>query len=273
MSAQLGTYFSDPIHHPYHMDGGRTAVVLVHGFPGTPAETRAVAERLRNAGSTCLGVLLPGFGPQIDRIFEYSLEDWIDASMRAVEKMRADHERVFLLGYSFGGAVAIHAAARLQLDGLILAAPFWRIGGPRERLIWGVTRRIFTTLQPFRSLDLSRPEFASGLARMLPGVDPTQVEVRKKIKDIRVPVGFLEEVISTGATAMNLVPQLRTKTLLLQGHQDTVITPAATRELAKAFTENLDYFEAEAGHALLEPSSTAFEAVCEMIIQFISRIE
>jgi pimeloyl-ACP methyl ester carboxylesterase len=40
------TIFEDPIHLPYQRDGGPQAALLVHGYSGTAANTRPMAEVL-----------------------------------------------------------------------------------------------------------------------------------------------------------------------------------------------------------------------------------
>ena len=57
--------YQGPEHEPFFWEAGEPAALLVHGFPGTPAEMRPLGEVLHEAGWTVHGVLLPGFGPQI----------------------------------------------------------------------------------------------------------------------------------------------------------------------------------------------------------------
>ena len=129
----LASFFMDEIHRPFLFEGERTAAALIHGFPGTPAEIRDLAGRLSQEGWTMKGVLLPGFGPEIDSLFDRRRNEWVEAVSDAIEGLRKNHERVYLVGYSFGAAVSLLAAQQADLDGLILAAPFWRIGSGRER--------------------------------------------------------------------------------------------------------------------------------------------
>ena len=62
MSLTLKAYQA-PEHQPFLWRGHHTAAaLLIHGFPGTPAEMRPAAQALHSAGLTVQGLLLPGFG-------------------------------------------------------------------------------------------------------------------------------------------------------------------------------------------------------------------
>jgi len=69
-------YFEKPEHQAFSLPGGSPAALRVHGFPGSPAETRHLGLALQNAGLTVESILLPGFGEQIDTLFERSSTDW-----------------------------------------------------------------------------------------------------------------------------------------------------------------------------------------------------
>ena len=51
-----------PSTEPFHMDGGPTAVLLSHGFTGSPASIRPWGQYLHSQGFTVTCPLLPGHG-------------------------------------------------------------------------------------------------------------------------------------------------------------------------------------------------------------------
>ena len=54
--------FDGSEHRSFLWKGSDSAALLVHGFPGTPAEMRPLGTVLRNAGWTVRGLMLPGLG-------------------------------------------------------------------------------------------------------------------------------------------------------------------------------------------------------------------
>jgi carboxylesterase len=143
------THFSNPEHQDFLLEGGRPAALLVHGYPGTPFEMRPLAGALHERGWTCRGILLPGFGAQIETLPSRRWTEWLDAVLDALASLRADHAPLLLVGHPMGAAVALSAAARFPVDGLVLLTPFWRNRG----LIWAllpVLKYIFPRVKPFR---------------------------------------------------------------------------------------------------------------------------
>jgi esterase/lipase len=120
--------FQGERHADFLIECGVPAALLIHGFPGTPAEMRPLAAILNAHGWTTRGLLLPGFGAQIASLWQRQAQEWIDAAVETLRSMQEHHQPVILLGYSMGAAVAIHAATRLRIDRLVLLAPFWRLG-------------------------------------------------------------------------------------------------------------------------------------------------
>ena len=80
--------FNGPEHADFTISGGKPAALLVHGFPGTPAEMRPLAQALNERGWTVRGLLLPGFGSDLDTLPFRRAEDWTRSVRNAlVEKV------------------------------------------------------------------------------------------------------------------------------------------------------------------------------------------
>lgn len=57
--------FAHPNAQPFLLEGGEDAVLLIHGFTGSPAHMRTVGEAINGAGFTAKGILLPGHGGRL----------------------------------------------------------------------------------------------------------------------------------------------------------------------------------------------------------------
>ena len=91
--------FQGEEHRPFLLNGDRGAALLVHGFPGTPAEMRPLATVLNNAGWTTKGILLPGFGAEIETLGGRDPADWVESVRLAASALgdgqpnaQADHD-------------------------------------------------------------------------------------------------------------------------------------------------------------------------------------
>ncbi len=122
--------FNKPEHHPFSLNGLRPAVLLVHGYPGTPHEMRPLAEALHTAGWTAHAMLLPGFGPEMEMLSAKAAADWREAVTRSLGELRSSgHAPLILLGNSMGAALSLGAAAETPPNALVLLASLWKLPG------------------------------------------------------------------------------------------------------------------------------------------------
>lgn len=57
MSLKISELFQEKEFEPFKWPGGEPAALLVHGFPGTPAELRSLGKSLHLSGWTVEGLL------------------------------------------------------------------------------------------------------------------------------------------------------------------------------------------------------------------------
>lgn len=102
----------------------RGAVLLVHGFVGSPKDFGALPETLADDGWLVEALLLPGNGTDPRDLRDVAAEGYVALVRERIADLRADHGVVALVGFSMGGAVAVAAAAEEPVDALVLGAPF-----------------------------------------------------------------------------------------------------------------------------------------------------
>jgi carboxylesterase len=261
--------FQGEHHADFLIECGAPAALLIHGFPGTPAEMRPLASTLNDAGWTTRGLLLPGFGAQIDSLFQRKSQDWIDAAVEALRSLQASHQPVVLIGYSMGAAIAIHAAARLKPDRLILLAPFWQLGTRGQRAIFRLTKPVVRHLRPFSRANFADPRLHRFLGQFLQDADLADPEVQQMIRRTKVPVDLFEQVYTLGQQAYHLAAQIDRPTLILQGRRDPVVTPRLTQQIMSRFDESISYVEIDAQHHLIDPALPDWPHLQQAVLDFV----
>ncbi|GAA2225852.1 MULTISPECIES: alpha/beta hydrolase [Kitasatospora] len=192
---------------PFHRPGGRTGVLLVHGFTGSPQSMRPWAERLAAAGLTVSVPLLPGHGTRWQDMQVTRWEDWYAEADRGFRELAEHCDRVFVCALSMGGALALRLAAQHgpAVAGLVLVNPSVRSDNPSSVL-----------LPVLRHLVPSVPGIAGDIA--LDGA----VEVGYD----RTPLHAAWSLSRLWRTVQADLPRVRQPVLLLHSPQDHVVSPA-----------------------------------------------
>lgn len=261
--------FESEAHRPFWLEGGDVAALLIHGFPGTPAEMRPLGEALHAAGWTAQGLLLPGFGADIETLPQRTYSDWIESVCAATRALRQRYRSVVVIGFSMGGAVALSAAARVEPDALVLLNPLTRMSHVFWRLLPLITR-LFPQVKPFNliKLDFENPQTRESIAQFMPGADLDDPQVREAIREFRVPTRMFEQLRQVGQQAFRVAPKVHVRTLVVQARHDQTISPEMTRKLA-ARLPVCDYAEIDAEHNFTIPEQSGWDHVLNLVLRFV----
>src|SRR3712207_18720 len=136
--------------------GGRTGVLLVHGFTGTPMSMRPWGEHLAAEGFAVRCPLLPGHGTRWQDCNASDGDQWVTAAQEAFDTLSAGCDRVFVAGLSMGGTVAIRLAElRPDVAGLVVVNPSLLTRRLDARLL-AVLARVTGSWAPIGS-DIKKP--------------------------------------------------------------------------------------------------------------------
>jgi carboxylesterase len=110
---------------PFHHEGGPTAVLLCHGFTGSPHSLRPWAEHLAAAGMTVSLPRLPGHGTTWQDMARTRWEDWYAEVERALADLQDSADEIFVMGLSMGACLALRLAELhgRAITGLVLVNP------------------------------------------------------------------------------------------------------------------------------------------------------
>lgn len=82
-------------------------VVLVHGWTGSPAHFRPIAQRLGEAGFGVIAPLLAGHGTKVEDMLATGWRDWVASATEAAVEATAGDGRVHFAGLSMGGLIGL----------------------------------------------------------------------------------------------------------------------------------------------------------------------
>ena len=257
----------------FRWQAGDYAALLLHGFPGTPAEMRPLGTVLRDAGWTVHGLMLPGLGGDIATLEQRSLRDWSKAANDAMAELKRQHAVVLLIGYSMGGALALHTALEQPPTGLVLLAPFWSFGEGWLRILWPVVNLPLRRVKPLRHADFSALDVRHALHRMYKNIDLDDPQIQHALRQTTVSLASIAQVRRLGHSAFERAAKIAVPTLLIQGSHDKVVrAPCTARLLNRLQNGAVQFEEVNVGHDLVDPESAAWDQVKEFLLVFAETI-
>lgn len=110
-----------------HVAGSPVGVVVVHGFTGTPASMRPIADALVSAGFDVELPRLPGHGTHIRDMVATGWADWAAEVAGARAAVAERCERIVLVGQSMGATLVLASALEQPgVHGLVCINPATR---------------------------------------------------------------------------------------------------------------------------------------------------
>jgi carboxylesterase len=211
------------------------AVLLVHGMSGAPGEMKFLAKRLHRRGFSVAAPLLTGHGRDEAHLLTSTWRDWLGSLDEAFQRLRRDHDEVYVAGICVGGALGLALAAEQpEVAGAAVYSMTYRYDG------WNMKRwysAIAPFAEPFANLPLIRrlsfvEPYPFGLKdeRLRDGMAATQGAVIPGALD-RLPLGAMAQMHRLGAHLDRVAGQIHTPTLILHARDDDMSHPRNARRL------------------------------------------
>jgi carboxylesterase len=204
---------------PFDLAGGPDAVLLLHGFTGSPFEMRYLADRLHGAGMRCLGPVMAGHGGDPRALARTSRGEWIARARDDLFRLDGAR-RTFVVGCSMGALVALVLAHEQpgRVDGLALLAPALRLR-LAGRLAGLLGRTPIAGLLP--------------VVHKRGGSDVSDPEMRRKNPCMdAVPLAGVSELERLAAEADRLLPGVAAPALVVAGSKDHTVALSGARRIA-----------------------------------------
>jgi len=198
--------------------------VLLHGWATTPAELLPLAKALTDAGFVVYSPWLPDHGTNASAIERGDPDQWSEELAAMIRRLRTKHSRVFLVGQSLGGTIALDLTAAGLSDGTVCINPFLHV----KRYVLVRTETFIPVLTPalpyapfIRAMNMSAPSTRE-LALAAPMVPLRQVPVLS---------GYARRVLTK-------LDGVTSPTLFVVSDRDMIVDPSSTTAFRQALTRS-----------------------------------
>lgn len=110
---------------PFFFEGGKRAVLLLHGFTGTTADVRMIGRFLQKEGFTSYAPLYSGHGVPPEELVQTGAEDWwrdVEAGYQFLKDK--GYDEIAVCGLSLGGVFSLKIGYTLPVKGIVsMCAP------------------------------------------------------------------------------------------------------------------------------------------------------
>jgi esterase/lipase len=218
-------------------------VVMVHGFLASPAELRGYGEQLAAAGHPVIGVRLKGHGTSPWDLRERHWREWLASVRRGYSIMSAFVDRIALVGFSTGGALALLLAAEAPAGLAGVAAVAVPLGFRKKTMVFVPLVHTANTILKWLSAEERAFPFRVNRSQQ-PDVNYRHIPIRA-LNELRHAIDHLE----------GCLPEVRCPVLVLQGTGDNVVTANSAERLQKRLgsqRKHMHMVQADRHHILSE---------------------
>jgi carboxylesterase len=217
--------------------------LILHGFLDNISSIRTIETSLLSLGLPIHTPLLRGHGAESPHALkDVKWKEWVVDANSALEGLLAESEKVIIIGFSMGGAIALLLAAdhKEKIDSMVLAAPAVHLINP---------------FAPGRPLNFLLPLVALILKRIYFPYDSSGLYQNSYAW---APITAIESLFDLSRMARSRLPEIKVPALLIQGRKDHTIaqenieiifaglaTPAALKQVI--------WFE-KSGHGMFDQS-------------------
>ena len=114
-----------PESEPLRLFAGKTGVLMLHGFTGSPASIKPWALAMHERGLSVCVPRLAGHGTHWSELNKVSWQDWYESVEKEFLELKKTCDQVFVAGFSVGGALALRLSQirGSEIAGTILLNP------------------------------------------------------------------------------------------------------------------------------------------------------
>ena len=227
------------------------AVLCIHGFPCDARIFGYAGAKLSQAGYNIFSMDLPGHGKSDGQRGDLDFDACLKSMNQIIMELRKKSSRVFILAHSMGSTFALwYAHLFSSVDGLILMAPYIRLGGIKR------SDAEPSSLAFFRLLlgRLFIPGKRVSIAKILPGyvkIGGSQMSrmVQDRELNFEYTYRYFIDVIARRNSKVKVLADIKVPVLVLHGSTDRNVYPQVSEEFFKLLrTKNKEIKVFDCGH-------------------------
>ncbi len=248
---------------PLDMGDGKIGVLGIHGYTGYPGELAYLAKGLTKAGYHVMVPRLPGHGTIGEDFARTGMHDWLNTVVEAYIELHSQHDQVYVIGHSMGGALALILSSIFPVEKLVLLAPAVDIKMPGKKLLRFLAKFMKA---PKKVSWKQQPEFIFFDDR---DADDDSFLGSEYWSWHRVPQMAELAALMAFASNKRRLKRVSAKTLVITGGKDVVVPEEATILLDTKLPEKPERLHyAESSHFI--PYDVDCEEILQEIIRFYS---
>lgn len=185
---------------PFTLEGGKRAVLLLHGFTGSTKDVKKLGQFLNKRGYTCHAPMYRGHGVDPEEILNYGAKYWWEDVTRGYMHLKdLGYDEIAVAGISLGGVFTLKVGAEFPVMGVVaMCAPI------KRRSKEGLFERLYKYAEVYKRLE-GKPE-----AQVQMELDDLEMMDRHALTEVQKMIAHTSDEIE----------DIHTPTLVLQGKLD-----------------------------------------------------
>lgn len=238
---------------PFTFEGGKRAVLLLHGFTGNSSDVRMLGRYLEKRGYTSHAPHYKGHGVPPEELVSTGPSDWWKDVMMGYDFLKAKgHDEIAVAGLSLGGVFSLKLGYTVPVKGIItMCAPMYLKS--EEKMYQGV----LAYAREFKKHEGKRSE---------------QIEMEME-QFAKTPMNTLEALRGLMADVRNHVDHVYAPTFVVQGRHDKMINTDSANIIyneVESDKKELKWYE-ESGHIITFDKEK--EQLHEDVYQFLESLD
>lgn len=230
------------------------AVLLIHGFSGTPYEMHWLAKQLNDAGYNVSVPRLPGHGTCKKDFLSSTWKDWLRCVCDNYIDLSAQYEGVYVAGHSMGGLLATILARYFDVQKLVLLAPAFCVKKRGTIPLW---------LTPIAKYFVKEVKKNDGIFFKDEEFNNATEEYRKSHF-----IAKYADFYKINKMAKKALPYIKCKSLIVLAKKDNIATLENKDLIEKKVNMKCDYLMLEKGGHLVQCDAEK-ENVARSMIEFL----